>query len=1095
MAEIKVIKRDFSLCEFDKKKVEASIKKAIEASGEELTSSQKKKLKNYIKLMPDNLIFDEDHETSSEEIIQVSVDQIQNAVEEWLMSNGFHQTVRAYILYREQRNTVRNWVDGKVEFINKYKASDNTANATIDDNSNASGKNVGVLNNESHKEDNINISRGIITRKLRELYPEFDNKQYVRDLESHIIYKHDESSFSNPVPYCTSITMYPFLIDGIKKLGGLSASPKNLDSFCGIFVNMVHAISGQYAGAVATSEFLLYFTYFAKKEWGDDFYLHPEREITQNTNRPLTIGKQIEQYFQQIVYTINQPIGARGLQSVFWNVSYFDKEFFDGMFGGFSFPDFTRPDWESLNWVQKKFMTWFNEERLKTMLTFPVESFALVYKDGKFVDEESAKFVAEEYARGHSFFTYISDTVDSLSSCCFSKDQKILWKSSTSGVKLTSFEELYKTPWEPEKKNLRIYHNGSWVKGKPISLPNRLMYKVITANNKEFIMSDNHINITLDGEKTTDALTTNDYLMFNTTPLQRIPEQDEHLTYEMGFVVGAFLGDGSMGGEVNGVIYDINFSQNKDKYKVCIDNINSCSEQLGLSSRAVLSEEYNNVYPVRISSRDLVEFIKKWTNWERGIHAENKNLNLNCLTQSLEFRKGILEGWYNTDGGNSNRCYTTSKSLAESMEVLIMSLGLQSNITISDRTEEPVIIRGIEYKRNYPLYCVRWYTPGTNRTNKDSQTSWIKRNNSIYFKIKSIEQVTDYVDNVYCIECDNQDEPYFTLPSGLITHNCRLKNAVTTKEFNFTNGNMGVQTGSKSVITLNLNRIVQNSVRETNKSSDPLTNYEDLDKKALVRSINKILGRVYKYHVAYNELLWEMKDAHLLTVYDAGFIDLNKQYLTFGINGLNQAAEFVGLKCNNNEGYKDFCKLIFSTITAFINSHKGEEFGHQITLNCEQVPAESLAVKNYNWDKADHYWVPEDTNLYASYIFKPNDKEISVIDKIILHSKEFAAEELSGGQAAHINLSEHLSVEQYWKLLNFAGEVGCSYFTFNIPNSECDECGFITKVPITECPHCHSHKISYYDRIIGYLTKIKNWATGRQIEQKTRVYTDSEDVC
>ena len=320
MAEIKVIKRDFSLCDFDKKKVEASIKKAIEASGEELTSSQKKKLRNYIKLMPDNLLFDEDHETSGEEIIQVSVDQIQNAVEEWLMSNGFHQTVRSYILYREQRNTVRNWVNGKVEFINRYKASDNTANATIDDNSNASGKNVGVLNNESHKEDNINISRGIITRKLRELYPEFDNKQYVRDLESHIIYKHDESSFSNPVPYCTSITMYPFLIDGIKKLGGLSASPKNLDSFCGIFVNMVHAISGQYAGAVATSEFLLYFTYFAKKEWGDDFYLHPEREITQNTNRPLTIGKQIEQYFQQIVYTINQPIGARG--STLWPLSH-----------------------------------------------------------------------------------------------------------------------------------------------------------------------------------------------------------------------------------------------------------------------------------------------------------------------------------------------------------------------------------------------------------------------------------------------------------------------------------------------------------------------------------------------------------------------------------------------------------------------------------------------------------------------------------------------------------------------------------------------------------------------------------------------------
>ena len=1095
MTEVRVIKRDFSLCDFDRKKVELSIKKAIETSGEELTSSQKKKLKNYIKLMPDNLIFEgEEVSTTVDGIRQITVDQIQNSVEDWLMSNGFHQTVRSYILYREQRNTIRSWVDTKIDFINKYKESDNTANATIDDNSNASSKNVGVLNVESHKPDNLNISRGIITRKLHELFPEFDSKQYVRDLESHIIYKHDENSFSNPVPYCTSITMYPFLIDGIRKLGGLSASPKNLDSFCGIFVNMVHAISGQYAGAVATSEFLLYFTFFAKKEWGDDFYLHPEKEITQNTKRPLTIEKQIEQYFQQIVFTINQPIGARGLQSVFWNVSYFDKEFFEGMFGDFVFPDFSKPDWESLSWVQRKFMTWFNEERLKTMLTFPVESFALVYKDGKFVDEESARFVAEEYARGHSFFTYISDTVDSLSSCCFNKDQKVLWKSSTSGVHLTTLEELHELNWNPEKKNLRIFHNGSWVSGKSIKLPNtNKMYKVVTSNNKEFIMTDNHINVTLTGEKQTSELTTGDYLMFNNIPLQAVPENDEKLSYAQGFVVGSFLGDGSFGSEINGCIYDINFSQNIDKYQKLMELLDIANQQVGGQSKCRLNEVYNNVFPVRISSKELVAFIIKWTNWSRGIHAQDKELNLNCLLQSYEFRRGILDGWYSTDGGNSNRCYTTSSKLAEGMETLITSLGLQSIINISDRTDEMVIIREEVFNRNYPLYCVRWYEPGNNRVNKDSEKAWIKKNNSIYFKIKSIEEVS-YSDPVYCIECKNEDEPYFTLPSGLITHNCRLKNAVTTKEFNFTNGNMGVQTGSKSVITLNLSRIIQNCVREVNKTADPLTNYEDLDKKAVSRHLNKILGRVYKYHVAYNELLWEMKDAHLLTVYDAGFIDLNKQYLTIGINGLNQAAEFVGLECNNNEGYKDFCKFIFSTITSFINSHKKEEFGHQITLNCEQVPAESLAVKNYNWDKSDGYWVPEDTNLYASYIFKPNDENISVIDKIILHSKEFAAEELSGGQAAHINLSEHLSVEQYWKLLNFAGRVGCSYFTFNIPNSECDECGFITKVPINECPHCHSHNISYYDRIIGYLTKIKNWASGRRVEQKTRVYTKPEDV-
>ena len=175
----------------------------------------------------------------------------------------------------------------------------------------------------------------------------------------------------------------------------------------------------------------------------------------------------------------------------------------------------------------------------------------------------------------------------------------------------------------------------------------------------------------------------------------------------------------------------------------------------------------------------------------------NKELNLDCLLQSVDFRKGILDGWYNTDGGNSNRCYTTSSKLAECMEVVITSLGLQSVINISDRTDEKVIIRGEEYNRNYPLYCVRWYEPANHRKNKDKENTWIKKNNSIYFKIKSIEEI------------EYKDEPYFTLPCGLITHNCRLKNKIQTKEFNFTNGNIGVQTGSKSVITLNLSRITQ----------------------------------------------------------------------------------------------------------------------------------------------------------------------------------------------------------------------------------------------------------------------------------------------
>lgn len=233
-----------------------------------------------------------------------------------------------------------------------------------------------------------------------------------------------------------------------------------------------------------------------------------------------------------------------------------------------------------------------------------------------------------------------------------------------------------------------------------------------------------------------------------------------------------------------------------------------------------------------------------------------------------------------------------------------------------------------------------------------------------------------------------------------------------------------------------------------------------------------------------------MYDAGLLPVYSEGFISLNRQYLTIGLNGLNQSAEFLGMKCNNNREYQDYCQAVFSIIKEFNNEHSGKFNGHKLSFNTEMIPAESLAIKNYNWDKVDGYWVPDDLNLYASYVFKPNDSNVTVLDKIVMHGKDYIGDYLDGGSAAHINLSEHLSVEQYKKILKFAAENGCQYFTFNVPNCECEDCGFIAKHPFKECPKCGSTNISLWDRIIGYLTKIKNWSEGRQIEQKKRIYED-----
>lgn len=720
---MEVIKRDGRKEPFNVEKIINAVKKAYLAS--ELEMSEK--VENVLRTL--FTVGD-----------TIDIEEIQDKVEEVLMQDN-PVVAKSFILYRYKHKRNRDFVNEKMAFIQKYKKSRNTADATIDDNSNVASKNIGILNNEIHKSDNIDINRGMVMRKLKELYPDFDAKTYIRDLEHHIIYKHDESSFAGAIaPYCCSISMYPFLNEGIKDLGGLSASPKNLDSFCGMYINLIFAVASQFAGAVATSEFLVYFDYFARKEWGEEYYLNPDVKITDHSIREKTIRKQIHQYFQQVIYSINQPAAARGMQAAFVNFSYFDKPFFDGMFGIFYFPDGTQPHWESVKWLQKEFMTWFNQERLKTIITFPVESVTLLYKDGKFEDEEMARFVAEEYARGHSFFTYISDSVDSLSSCC------------------------------------------------------------------------------------------------------------------------------------------------------------------------------------------------------------------------------------------------------------------------------------------------------------------------------------------------------------------RLKNKIQTHEFNFTNGNMGVETGSKSVITLNLNRIIQDWYNAMNKLNKGWSKERAKDSYPdFIEYLSNILERVYKYHHAYNEILWDMYDANLLPAYKAGFIALNKQYLTIGINGLNQAAEFLGMKCTDNEEYKEFCQMIFSTIKEQNTLHNSSNrVKHKLTFNTECVPAESLAAKNYNWDKEDGYQVPTDTNLYASYIFKPNDSSISILERIRLHGREYIGDFLDGGSAAHLNLDHHLDVEQYWKLLKYAAENGCQYFTFNIPNCECEDCGFIAKQPFSECPKCGSANISLWDRIIGYLTKVKNWAEPRRIEQKTRVYENVE---
>lgn len=703
-----VIKRDNSVQEFSWDKIRAVVEKAFNACKEPFN---------------DEIFSDIKDELYIEE--GITVEELQDQIEQSLFECGYFDVAKAFILYRDKHKELR-FLKERSNYIDKCTLSNsNTATLSeVDANANVQNKNVATIEAEVYKGINKEIQRYKMKKRLSKMFPEVA-EQYEKDLNSHIIYTHDESSSPVPKPYCVAVSMYPFFREGTSNLDGLgSSAPSNLVSFCGQFNNLVFLLSSQYKGAVAFGEFFNAFYYYCVKEWGEKFW-EREQEINNcGSIKPKTISQTIEQAFQNIVYSINQPAGNRSFQSPFTNISYYDSNYWHSLFDEFVFPDGTKPVWEGVDYLQRKFIHWFNKEREKTLLTFPVESMALLSDGNDIIDKDYKQLTAEMYAAGHSFFTYISDNPDGLASCC------------------------------------------------------------------------------------------------------------------------------------------------------------------------------------------------------------------------------------------------------------------------------------------------------------------------------------------------------------------RLRNSIEKNEFSFTNGLTGVATGSVNVITLNINRIVQDWCKSIG-GVPTVGNQHDSLKFYLI----DILERVYKYHIAYKDMLYELYEHNMLPAYTAGYISLNQQFSTIGINGINEAAEFLGITCSDNKEYEDFCALVTSTISEENAKHRSKT----IKFNQEFVPAESLAIKNYNWDKKDKYWVPEDRNCYNSYFYKPDDPNISILERFRLQGKRYAGL-MDGGVALHCNLNEHLTKDQYLNLIDYAIKNGTSYFTFNIPNSECKDCGFIVKRPIKTCPKCGGHNITWWTRIIGYLRPISSFSEGRQIEASKRVY-------
>ena len=284
------------------------------------------------------------------------------------------------------------------DYLNAHNAADG---ATLDANANVTNKNIATLEAELMKDYFIQVNRSLVANKITKLFGSSLAQEYLRQIEQHEIYVHDETSLK---PYCASITMYPFLLHGLTQLGGESKAPRHLESFCGSFINLVFAVSAQFAGAIATVEFLIYFDHFARKDYGED-YLH-------------THTKQIANHLQHVVYALNQPAAARGYQSVFWNISLYDRFYFEAMFGSFVFPDTMRPNWPDIEALQNYFLHWFTQERNKAVLTFPVVTAAMLTEKGKVKDGQFANMCAESMSQGGAFFIYQSERADSLASCC-----------------------------------------------------------------------------------------------------------------------------------------------------------------------------------------------------------------------------------------------------------------------------------------------------------------------------------------------------------------------------------------------------------------------------------------------------------------------------------------------------------------------------------------------------------------------------------------------------------------------------------------------------------------------------------------------------
>lgn len=941
------------------------------------------------------------------------------------------------------------------DFIDGFIDKQTIADASIDGNANVAHKDIVSLINEMSKPHSKLLAFNKIFHELTKKYGHEDAVSWLRGEWDGHSYLHDAYS-SSYVPYCFAYDIEELVKHGLYFIDNFNAAPpQHLNTYTDFVGEFVSWTCNRSSGAVGLPSFLIYSYYFWKKDCEEGYYVKSPEYYR-------------DQSFQEIIYRLNQPYLRGGIQSAFTNFTIFDQPYLEALFGGKEFPDgtFIIDYIDEIKEYQKSFMKVLSNVRKENMMTFPVMTFALLRQNGKFVDEDFAKWCCRHNMEWADSNIFVSEDVTSLSNCCFSGSQQTLTKSSD-GVNFMSFKELYDSPYNQSKRNFTIFHNGNWVKGKPIRVPARPFYKITTSNKKEIIVTDNHINPTLRGDIATSDLTTDDYLLFNTKALNAPHETDEKLSYEQGYLVGMYLGDGSMQNEDDTHTTTINLSLNEQKYNSTIAILSKAID----NSNIKLGKIYHNVYPIYIRDNSVAEFIRRFVS---GKYCFEKTLNMDCLLQSAEFRRGILDGYYMTDGGNSNRIYTTSPKLAEDIECLCASLGMNTVIDISDRTgENNVVIRGKAYNRNHPVYCIRWYE--TYRRNQKNTYKW--KNNSIYFKIDSIEKVESDDKWAYCFEMEDENEPYFTLPNGIITHNCRLKSNI--KELGYFNsiGGTALEVGSVKVNTINLARIAY----ESNSEEEYL---ESLKQQVIICA--KTLDVI-------RDIMRRNTEKGLLPNYSLGIINMKSQYNTIGIIGIYEALQRFGYTYKDEFDYTyykdegvEFAKKILGAIT-----ETKDEFAKDkdYMINIEQVPGERAAAVLMDKDKLFFPNESYDLPLYGNQ-WIPLGVKTTIEEKVRVSA--ILDKACSGGSIVHINISSPFTdFDEAWHVMNYVADSGVNYFAFNLRISACDNNhGFFGDT----CPECGHPVETTYQRIVGFLTPTKTYSKERKKEFAMRDWFDINEM-